>query len=135
MRGDVPLWGSLVSCGRLSIGPLPRLLPAYGGNQPPRRLTTGPTWRRPCRTSVGRAIMPAAAFQAARSCYERTLVHAKRRLKAGGSQDWLPHKAAEPQPNVIRRPKRRQGCRRCGLGSPLHEGRRIFACCEEFEEV
>jgi len=28
---------------------------------------------------VGQAILPAAAFQAAR------------RLKAGGSQDWLPH--------------------------------------------
>ena len=23
----------------------------------------------------------------------------RRRLKAGGSQDWLPHEAAEPQPN------------------------------------
>jgi predicted phosphodiesterase len=33
------LWGSLVSCGRLSIG----LLPAGGGNQPPRRLATCPT--------------------------------------------------------------------------------------------
>ncbi len=29
---------------------------------------------------VGQAIVPAAAFQAVR------------RLKAGGSQDWLPHK-------------------------------------------
>jgi hypothetical protein len=29
---------------------------------------------------VGRAMLPAAAFQAA-----------LRRLKAGGSQDWLPH--------------------------------------------
>jgi len=34
---------------------------------------------------VGRAILPAAAFQAAFS------KKAKRRLKAGGSQDWLPH--------------------------------------------
>jgi hypothetical protein len=33
---------------------------------------------------VGRAILPAAAFQAAR-CADH------RRLKAGGSQDWLPH--------------------------------------------
>jgi hypothetical protein len=30
---------------------------------------------------VGQAILPAAAYQAARS----------RRLKAGGSQNWLPH--------------------------------------------
>ncbi len=32
--------------------------------------------------AVAQAILPAAAFQAAR------------RLKAGGSQDWLPHKEA-----------------------------------------
>ena len=38
------LWGSLVSCGRLSIGPLPRLQPAGGGSQPPRRLSTCPTF-------------------------------------------------------------------------------------------
>src|ERR1019366_702599 len=41
------LWGSLASCGRLSIGPtlrvLPRAQPAGGGNQPPRRLSTCPT--------------------------------------------------------------------------------------------
>src|SRR5450759_3415400 len=37
------LWGSLVSCGRLSIGPLPRSQPNGGGNQPPRRLPTCPT--------------------------------------------------------------------------------------------
>jgi protein-disulfide isomerase len=34
---------------------------------------------------VGQAILPAAAFQAAFSD------QARRRLKAGGSQDWLPH--------------------------------------------
>src|ERR1039458_8390182 len=38
-----PLWGSLVSCGRLSIGPLPRPQPTGGGNQPPRRFSTCPT--------------------------------------------------------------------------------------------
>jgi hypothetical protein len=27
-------------------------------------------------------------------------VSGKRRLKAGGSQDWLPHRTAEPQPSV-----------------------------------
>src|ERR1035437_2266076 len=37
------LWGSLASCGRLSIGPLPRSQPTGGGNQPPRRLSTCPT--------------------------------------------------------------------------------------------
>src|ERR1017187_8238604 len=47
--------------------------------------------------SVGKAILPAAAFQAAfRDMRESSIP--KRRLKAGGSQDWLPHKAAEPQP-------------------------------------
>jgi hypothetical protein len=34
------------------------------------------------KINVGQAILPAAAFQAAR------------RLKAGGSQDWLPHSEA-----------------------------------------
>jgi len=35
---------------------------------------------------VGQAILPAAAFQAA---FSHSLN--ERRLKAGGSQDWLPH--------------------------------------------
>jgi hypothetical protein len=35
---------------------------------------------------VGQAILPAAAFQAALAVLERI-----RRLKADGSQDWLPH--------------------------------------------
>src|ERR1035438_10494066 len=37
------LWGSLVSCGRLSIGPRPPSPRTGGGNQPPRRLPTCPT--------------------------------------------------------------------------------------------
>jgi len=37
---------------------------------------------------VGQAILPAAAFQAA---FRWNLVYGQRRLKAGGSQDWLPH--------------------------------------------
>jgi molybdate transport system substrate-binding protein len=41
------LWGSLLSCSRLSIGPTQRVPPhmevAGGGNQPPRRLSTCPT--------------------------------------------------------------------------------------------
>src|SRR5450759_4624380 len=41
--GDLAMWGSLVSCGRLSIGPLPRSCATGGGNQPPRRLSTCPT--------------------------------------------------------------------------------------------
>src|SRR5450759_1621331 len=40
---------------------------------------------------VGRAILPAAAFQAALSGHARVFARGKRRLKAGGSQDWLPH--------------------------------------------
>src|ERR1035441_2081646 len=39
------LWGSLISCGRLSIGPLLHSRAAGGGYQPPRRLPTCPTWR------------------------------------------------------------------------------------------
>ena len=40
---------------------------------------------------VGRAILPAAAFQAAFPGSERALALRKGRLKAGCSQDWLPH--------------------------------------------
>ena len=42
-------------------------------------------------TIVGQAILPAAAFQAAPSRDVRVFAPGKRRLKAGGSQDWLPH--------------------------------------------
>jgi hypothetical protein len=40
---------------------------------------------------VGRAILPAAAFEAALPTDCRAVAHGERRLKAGGSQDWLPH--------------------------------------------
>src|ERR1019366_3155771 len=43
MNGKMSLWGSLLSCGRLSIGQLPRSQGTGGGNQPPRRLPTCPT--------------------------------------------------------------------------------------------
>ena len=39
---------------------------------------------------VGQAILPAAAFQAALG-HKRAFVLGKSRLKAGCSQDWLPH--------------------------------------------
>jgi protein SCO1/2 len=42
-------------------------------------------------TVVGRAILPAAAFQAALTIDAPVFAPGKRRLKAGGSQDWLPH--------------------------------------------
>jgi hypothetical protein len=42
---------------------------------------------------VGQAILPAAAFQAALSGDEEVFAPGERRLKAGGSQDWLPHEA------------------------------------------
>jgi hypothetical protein len=41
--------------------------------------------------TVGQAILPAAAFQAALLGEPRILTFGKRRLKAGSSQDWLPH--------------------------------------------
>jgi hypothetical protein len=44
-----------------------------------------------CIGCVGRAILPAAAFQAALSGHARVFTPGKRRLKTGGSQDWLPH--------------------------------------------
>src|ERR1035437_5549368 len=44
---------------------------------------------------VGQAILPAAAFQAALARHVRVSAPRGRRLKAGGSQDWLPHNAAE----------------------------------------
>jgi hypothetical protein len=40
---------------------------------------------------VGRAILPAAAFQAACSDWAQIFIHPDGRLKAGRSQDWLPH--------------------------------------------
>ena len=40
--------------------------------------------------------MPAAAFQAALSGHTRRFRVLKRRLKAGSSQDWLPHKFCRP---------------------------------------
>jgi len=42
---------------------------------------------------VGQAILP-AAFQAAVSGHARVFTPEERRLKAGGSQDWLLHDAA-----------------------------------------
>jgi hypothetical protein len=47
--------------------------------------------KQPVVTIVGQAILPAAAFQAALLSEPRILTFGKRRLKAGGSQDWLPH--------------------------------------------
>jgi hypothetical protein len=43
---------------------------------------------------VGRAILPAAGFQAALSGRVRVFTPDERRLKAGGSQDWLPHNSS-----------------------------------------
>jgi len=40
---------------------------------------------------VGQAILPPTAFQAASSDQARIRIRDQRRLKAGGSQDWLPH--------------------------------------------
>jgi len=40
---------------------------------------------------VGWVILPAAVFQAALSGQARIFAFGHRRLKAGGSQDWLPH--------------------------------------------
>jgi hypothetical protein len=43
---------------------------------------------------VGQAILPAAAFQAALASNRRVSNPGKGRLKAGCSQDWLPHTEA-----------------------------------------
>jgi hypothetical protein len=59
-----------------------------------------PGWHRVYRDSVavlyardvGRAILPAAAFQAALPVEGQAFAPGKRRLKAGCSQDWLPHR-------------------------------------------
>ncbi len=42
-------------------------------------------------TLVGQAILPAAAFQAACSDQANNFIYPHGRLKAGRSQDWLPH--------------------------------------------
>ena len=54
-----------------------------------------------CR-SAGRAILPAAAFQAALSRRCTSCRTGKRRLKAGGSQDWLPHGKMHTRCSVCR---------------------------------
>jgi hypothetical protein len=46
------------------------------------------------RRFVGQAILPAAAFQAAFSDHVRVFATGESRLKAGCSQDWLPHSLA-----------------------------------------
>jgi hypothetical protein len=45
-------------------------------------------------TYVGQAILPAAAFQAAFTSDGRLFARGASRLKAGCSQDWLPHNKA-----------------------------------------
>ena len=40
---------------------------------------------------MGRAILPAAAFQSALLAHSRDWSEARRRLKASGGQDWPPH--------------------------------------------
>jgi len=47
---------------------------------------------------VGQAILPAAAFQAAPGL-ARNLACGSRRLKAGGSQDWMPHMRRVSEPH------------------------------------
>jgi hypothetical protein len=53
---------------------------------------------------VGQAILPAAAFQAAFSGHAEVLDPRKRRLKAGCSQDWLPHGQWDTRYSACRRP-------------------------------
>jgi hypothetical protein len=43
---------------------------------------------------VGQAILPAAAFLGGSLGHAQVFVLSQRRLKAGGSQDWLPRMAA-----------------------------------------
>src|ERR1017187_5445921 len=57
LKPAATLWGRLAICGRLSIGPLLRLQPAGGGNQPPRRLST-------CPTLMAAALLTSFAFAA-----------------------------------------------------------------------
>jgi hypothetical protein len=49
-------------------------------------------WPTQYSVAVGQAILPAAAFQAALLGRDRSFTTGKCRLKAGCSQDWLPHK-------------------------------------------
>ncbi len=78
--------------------------PAYAINRPLRLGASRPAmWGRlaaQCHLNrqmdhpaliAGRAIVPAAAFQAAFSSLRKPYKRTGRRLKAGGSQDWLSH--------------------------------------------
>ena len=64
-RQETPLWGSLVSCGRLAIGPTQRVPRAFaresGGRQPPRRLPACPTSRQRCHSYV--ALKPCSSHR------------------------------------------------------------------------
>jgi hypothetical protein len=75
------MWGRLATCGRLAIG-LPEA--PIAPKEAPQRVTA-------C-CYVGQAILPAAAFLGGFSSHKRVFAPSTRRLKAGGSQDWRPHK-------------------------------------------
>jgi hypothetical protein len=81
---------------------------------------------------VGRAILPAAGFRRLfRARCESSLP--ERRLKAGGSQDWLPHRAAAPQPK-IKEPGVDTSVDAAGR-VPAPRWQRIVSTCEDFEEL
>jgi hypothetical protein len=56
-----------------------------------RREVAGKSAIQALARGVGRAILPAAAFEAALPTDSRAVAPGERRLKAGGSQDWPPH--------------------------------------------
>jgi Beta-lactamase len=71
------------------------LFEGYSSEALSRRLKLNVTKLCPSQHSsivVGQAILPSASVQAARSDDAGVFAHARRRLKGGGSQNWLPHK-------------------------------------------
>jgi hypothetical protein len=56
-----------------------------------QRTSSGTPFKFAACLNAGRAILPAAAFLGGFFRHARVFLHGKRRLKAGGSQDWPPH--------------------------------------------
>jgi hypothetical protein len=110
------MWGRLATCGRLSIG-----LPAapIAPKKAQRRLQLAAMRGSSIRLPMAPTISLDQAFMWGRqSClqppFRRLSLSVceprKRRMKAGGSQDWLPHRAAHPKRQPITIRKRQADC-------------------------
>jgi hypothetical protein len=82
---DVPqagttLWGSLISCGRLSIGPNAHVCWTGGGIQPPRRLPANGCQAAQLHASYSTFMSHALRADCQSDC-QSALIHAQRRQR------------------------------------------------------